>query len=90
MNRQNILNGKWFINFAKQGEVQSTGQIIGEAADGWFYVHFVNASLTVAERRLVPVTEMKTFSFYGSDTEMTRASREFGKRLLVRLPELDD
>ena len=82
--RQNILNDKWFIKFNVTGNsVESSGRILGEASDGWFYVEIVYSS-GATTKRVLPVGELESARFFNSDTEMLEIERSFEKPLLQR------
>lgn len=86
--RQNILNNKWFIAFTENGEgIEYAGQILGEAADGWFFVAVVNSGLSVVSRQVLPIADLKSSRFYNSETEMVTVRRQFDKPLLRRTNE---
>ena len=77
MTRQNILNEKWFISFKRSETEEKTidfaGRILGEAADGWFYVEIFGTGWNIAERKVLPVAELASARFYRTELEFRDA-----------------
>lgn len=83
--RQNILNDKWFITFTITGNsVESSGQILGEAADGWFFVRVEYFAPVATCQKLLPVAELESARFFNTETEMLAIRRRFEKPLLKK------
>lgn len=78
MRRENVLDGQWFIKFNRPetaGELvaEYRGRVVGEAADGWFYVEIFGTGWNVVERKVLPVAELASALFYRSELEFRDA-----------------
>lgn len=82
MSRENILTGKYFINYKvteTSGNVVrepiEEGRIAGEAADGWFYVELMQGS-AIRKRELWNIERLKNVRLYPDEFAFRNARSE--------------
>lgn len=91
MNRENKLNGKWFIKLKKfetatdaELTLESCGRIIEEVSDGWFYVEIFGTGWNVVERRVISVRDLESACIYTSEIGFRDGREKYSDTLFSR------